>query len=76
MLVVEDDPGMTRVLQRGLTEEGYVVDACTDGAEAGWRVRELPYDAMVLDVMLPGERRLRGLPAAARGPTWPCRSSC
>jgi DNA-binding response OmpR family regulator len=54
MLVVEDDPGMARVLQRGLTEEGYVVDACTDGAEAGWRVRELPYDALVLDVMLPG----------------------
>ena len=65
MLVVEDDQGMSRVLQRGLTEEGYVVDACTDGAEAGWRVRELPYDAVVLDVMLPGEdgfevcRRLR-----------------
>ena len=65
VLVVEDDPGMTRVLQRGLAEEGYVVDACTDGAEAGWRVRELPYDAVVLDVMLPGEdgfelcRRLR-----------------
>ena len=38
---------------------------CADGAEAGWRVRELPYDALVLDVMLPGEdgfevcRRLR-----------------
>jgi two-component system OmpR family response regulator len=65
VLVVEDDPGMTRVLQRGLAEEGYVVDACTDGTEAGWRVRELPYDAVVLDVMLPGEdgfalcRRLR-----------------
>src|SRR6476469_4776622 len=65
VLVVEDDLGMTRVLQRGLTEEGYVVDACSDGAEAAWRVRELPYDAMVLDVMLPGHdgfevcRRLR-----------------
>jgi len=54
VLVVEDDQGMSRVLQRGLTEEGYVVDACSDGAEAGWRVRELPYDAVVLDVMLPG----------------------
>ena len=54
MLVVEDDPGMTRVLQRGLTEEGYVVDACTGGAEADWRVRELAYDALVLDIMLPG----------------------
>jgi two-component system OmpR family response regulator len=65
VLVVEDDPGMTRVLQRGLAEEGYVVEACTNGAEAAWRVRELPYDALVLDVMLPGDdgfevcRRLR-----------------
>jgi two-component system, OmpR family, response regulator len=66
VLVVEDDQGMSRVLQRGLTEEGYVVDVCTDGAEAGWGVRELPYDAVVLDVMLPDLdgfevcRRLRG----------------
>jgi two-component system, OmpR family, response regulator len=65
VLVVEDDLGMARVLQRGLAEEGYVVDACADGAEALWRARELPYDAVVLDVMLPGEtgfevcRRLR-----------------
>jgi two-component system OmpR family response regulator len=55
VLVVEDDLGMSRVLQRGLAEEGYVVDACADGAEARWRARELPYDAVVLDVMLPGE---------------------
>jgi DNA-binding response OmpR family regulator len=65
VLVVEDDPAMTRVLQRGLAEEGYVVDTCADGSEAGWRAREMLYDAVVLDVMLPGEdgfevcRRLR-----------------
>jgi two-component system, OmpR family, response regulator len=53
VLVVVDDPAMSRVLQRGLAEEGYAVDACADGAEAGWRVRELPYDALVLDIKLP-----------------------
>jgi two-component system OmpR family response regulator len=54
VLVVVDDSGASRVLQRGLTEEGYAVDACADGAEAGWRIREHPYDAVVLDIKLPG----------------------
>jgi two-component system OmpR family response regulator len=66
VLVVEDDPGMARVLRRGLCEEGYAVDACGDGVEAVWRAVEHGYDALVLDVMLPGMdgfevcRRLRG----------------
>jgi two-component system OmpR family response regulator len=71
VLVVEDDPGMTRVLVRGLSEEGYAVDACGDGREALWRAREFPYDAVVLDVMLPRVdgfevcRRLRSAQVAA-----------
>lgn len=52
--MVEDDAGMARVLRRGLSEEGYAVDVCNDGDEAIWRVRELGYEAVVLDVMLPG----------------------
>lgn len=44
---------MTRVLVRGLEEEGYAVDACGDGQEALWRAMEFSYDAVVLDVMLP-----------------------
>lgn len=56
---------MARVLRRGLVEEGYAVDVCGDGREAVWRAAELPYDAVLLDVMLPGAdgvevcRRLR-----------------
>jgi two-component system, OmpR family, response regulator len=53
VLVVEDDPGMARVLVRGLSEEGYAVDRCADGQEALWQAREFAYDAVVLDVMLP-----------------------
>ncbi|MGZ4616080.1 MAG: response regulator, partial [Actinomycetes bacterium] len=51
---MEDDPGMVRVLRRGLTEEGYAVDSCGDGHESVWRAVEMGYDAVVLDVMLPG----------------------
>ena len=63
--MVEDDPGMARVLRRGLVQEGYAVDVCGDGREAMWRAAEVPYDAVLLDVMLPGAdgvevcRRLR-----------------
>ncbi|MFP5347503.1 MAG: response regulator transcription factor [Actinomycetes bacterium] len=66
VLVVEDDVGMARVLRRGLAEEGYAVDTCSDGTDAVWQVGEFGYDAVVLDVMLPGRdgfevcRELRG----------------
>ncbi len=53
--MVEDDVGMARVLRRGLAEEGYAVDTCADGSDAVWQVREFGYDAVVLDVMLPGQ---------------------
>lgn len=54
VLVVEDVPRMAALLKRGLQEEGYAVDVAADGQEALWRTREGRYDAVVLDVMLPG----------------------
>lgn len=54
VLVVEDDTRMARLLRQGLTEEGHAVDVATDGNEALWMATELPYAAVVLDVMLPG----------------------
>lgn len=53
VLVVEDEPKMARLLQRGLGEEGYAVDLAASGADAIWAASENPYDAIVLDVMLP-----------------------
>jgi two-component system OmpR family response regulator len=53
LLVVEDEPKMARLLQRGLKEEGYAVDVVDSGADAVWAGTENPYDAIVLDVMLP-----------------------
>ena len=53
LLVVEDDPKMAGLLHRGLAEEGYAVDVVESGADAVWAGTENPYDAIVLDVMLP-----------------------
>jgi two-component system, OmpR family, response regulator len=65
VLVVEDEVKMAGLLRRGLEEEGYAVDVAPNGSEALWLGTENPYDAIVLDVMLPDEdgfevcRRLR-----------------
>jgi two-component system OmpR family response regulator len=53
LLVVEDDEKMASVLKRGLEREGYAVDVAATGQDALWAGRELPYDAVVLDAMIP-----------------------
>jgi two-component system OmpR family response regulator len=65
VLVVEDEVKMAGLLRRGLQEEGYAVDIAPTGSKAVWAATEIPYDAIVLDVMLPDldgfsvSRRLR-----------------
>jgi two-component system OmpR family response regulator len=54
VLVVEDEPRMATLLQRGLREEGYAVDVGHDGTDGLWLGTEQDYDAIVLDVMLAG----------------------
>ena len=54
VLVVEDEPKMADILGRGLREEGHVADLAGSGEEALWMARAIEYDAIVLDVMLPG----------------------
>jgi two-component system OmpR family response regulator len=51
--VVEDDPAMSRLLERGLTDEGYEVDVVEDGVAALVAVATVPYAAAAIDVMLP-----------------------
>ena len=53
-LVVEDEPKMAALLRRGLVEDGYAADVVGTGEEALRMARAVPYDAIVLDVMLPG----------------------
>ena len=54
MLVVEDEKKLANLLARGLREEGYAADLADRGEEALWMAQAVPYDAIVLDVMLPG----------------------
>jgi two-component system OmpR family response regulator len=54
VLVVEDEAKLARALRRGLEGEGYAVEIATDGREALRHTREAEYDAIILDVMLPG----------------------
>jgi two-component system OmpR family response regulator len=54
LLLVEDEPKMARLLERGLREEGHATDVARHGEDALWMARAASYDAIVLDVMLPG----------------------
>ena len=65
VLVVEDEVKMAALLRRGLVEEGLSADVARSGEDALWMAAATEYDAIVLDVMLPGTdgfevcRRLR-----------------
>ncbi len=54
ILVVEDDIGTGDYLKKGLGEAGYSVDLARNGTDGLFRALEQDYDAIVLDVMLPG----------------------
>jgi DNA-binding response OmpR family regulator len=54
LLVVEDEARLATALQRGLQAEGFVVDVAGTGPEGLELARHGGYDAMILDVMLPG----------------------
>jgi two-component system, OmpR family, response regulator len=53
-LVVEDEVKMAALIRRGLVEEGYAADIARTGEDALWMASSTPYDAILLDVMLPG----------------------
>jgi two-component system OmpR family response regulator len=54
VLVVEDERGLAAGLKRGLEAEGFATDVALNGTDGLWMAREHPYDAIVLDIMLPG----------------------
>src|SRR5580692_8714739 len=54
VLVVEDEVKMAALLRRGLSEEGLAVDIADEGERALLMAGAADYDAVVLDVMLPG----------------------
>jgi two-component system copper resistance phosphate regulon response regulator CusR len=65
ILVVEDEKKVAAFLEAGLQEQGFAVDCCHDGDHALALAGSRPYDALVLDIMIPGRdglsvlRRLR-----------------
>jgi DNA-binding response OmpR family regulator len=54
ILVVEDEKRLASSLRTGLEAEGFAVDTAYDGTEGLWYAREHAYDAILLDIMLPG----------------------
>lgn len=71
ILVVEDEARLADYLKKGLTESGYVVDVAADGIDGLHFAVEGSYDAVVLDVMLPGKdgfEVLAGLRARKKTP--------
>jgi two-component system, OmpR family, response regulator len=54
VLVVEDEVKMAGLIRRGLREEGIAADVAERGEDALWMAGSTDYDAVVLDVMLPG----------------------
>ena len=53
LLVVEDERDLAQTLRRALEEEEFAVDLAENGEEALYKIREMSYDAVVLDLMLP-----------------------
>ncbi|MCD7874348.1 MAG: response regulator transcription factor, partial [Acidaminococcaceae bacterium] len=54
LLFVEDEPDLREVLKKQLQSSGYSIDACGDGLEALDYMQLTEYDAIILDIMLPG----------------------
>jgi two-component system, OmpR family, response regulator len=53
VLIVEDEPSLSRQLARALSDAGYAVDSAADGEQADFLARTEGYDAVVLDLGLP-----------------------
>jgi two-component system, OmpR family, response regulator len=54
VLVVEDEPDLLNSLMKALREDGYAVDGGADGEDGLYKAESYDYDAVVLDIMLPG----------------------
>jgi DNA-binding response OmpR family regulator len=72
VLLIEDEPGIVDFVRRGLEAEGFVVKASMDGVEGEQLALSGSFDAIVLDLMLPGRPGLEILKAVRRArPTVP-----
>jgi two-component system OmpR family response regulator len=70
VLVVEDEVKMGSLLRRGLQEEGHAADVARTGDDALWMAAAVDYDAIVLDVMLPGRNGFEVCRELREGGVW------
>ncbi len=70
VLVGEDEPRLARALQRGLRSEGFAVDVAHDGVDGLAQARAGGYDAVLLDIMLPGLSGYRVVQALRAEHNW------
>ncbi len=70
VLVIEDEKRVATAIKRGLEAEGFAVDAVFNGDDGLWMAREQTYDAIVLDVMLPGVNGYQVCAALRDGGNW------
>ena len=70
ILVVEDDSKLAGLVRRGLSENGHAVDVAERGEDALWMARAHSYDAIVLDLMLPGIDGVATLRALREADVW------
>ena len=76
ILIVEDEPSIALALEDDLRREGYETEVVGDGDAAVERGGAGAFDLILLDVMLPGARRVRGLPGAPARAASTRRSCC
>jgi len=70
VLLVEDEVNLATAVANGLQAEGYDVEIAHDGNEGLWRAREGQFDAIVLDIMLPGMNGYRVCEALRQEDVW------
>jgi DNA-binding response OmpR family regulator len=70
ILVVEDEKRLASGLKKGLEAEGFAADVALNGTDGLWMARENPYDAIVLDLMLPGMNGYRVCAALREDGIW------
>jgi two-component system OmpR family response regulator len=70
VLVVEDEKRLAEGLKAGLEAEGFATDVASDGVDGRWMAREHPYDAIVLDILLPGMNGYRVCAAIREAGDW------
>ncbi len=71
ILIVDDDDRLRALLVRYLGEQGFMATATADAAEARRKMAWFAFDAMILDVMMPGESGLELLASLGQGRTMP-----